>query len=128
MLRNLVELTIPANVILAKRINSRDWDARDILSSRILAGSIIIELTSKLVEALESGHLKPKDLDLDSALKIREALAYVVVDHSKTDGRPDCLLLKYKLDDQGLVGLVGPNEYLLPSDLPLVPIALLGEE
>ena len=127
MLKNRVEVPMTAEVILVKRINRLDWDERDKKSSFIAVGSIIIELPSELAKALESGILKPEGIDLDFALKTRNAYPCVVVDHSKTDGRPDCVRLHY-ISDQKFGSLGARDENIIASDLPLVPIALLAEE
>lgn len=125
MHKNRAEVPIIAMVTLTKRLNHEDWDARDKKSSRIADGSIIVELSSELANALEFGDLNLKDFDLDFALKTHGVLPYVVVDHSKTDGRPNCLLLQY-LNDQSLESLSAQDENFITSDLPLVPIALIG--
>ena len=127
MPKNRAEVPMTVKVTLAKRINREDWDARNKKSSRIAVGSIVVELSSELAKAIEFGDLELNDLDLDFALKTRGVLPYIVVDHSKTDGRPDCLLIQYS-DDQGLGSLGARDENFIACDLPLVPIALLGEE
>lgn len=118
MSKRRVEVPATFNSILMKRVSPEDWETRDKISSYISIGSVVIELPRGLAALLESGSLDLKDFDLCLALKTLGVRPYVVVAHSKTDGRPDCLSFCSDRFSDGFIA----------GDLPLIPIALLGEE
>lgn len=106
----------PVKAILTKRVSPEEWDARKEELTFIPAGTIVVELPDFAIRKIEGlRSIEPTRLNYLVNLLVKDYLAtpLTVVGHAKTDLRPLCL----DINGEGV-----------PSDLPLVPIALLGEE
>lgn len=117
-------------VVLARRASPEEWDARDVALTTIPVGMIALEVDPLQLSFERKGDILVNSLAAEKGIRpdfwsildaqlspdgVHPIRAYVVLGHSKTDGRPQCWAIKLTGDSDEATGY---------GDIPFLPFTM----